>query len=191
RFLGQTPSGRPRAIQASFPAIPFPKGLRVVTSLSPPTYVQADRPSSPNAMQQALPACVVPLSELSRRLKASKHPTCSLSLSDDGERLLINGGRVEHALQTYNPAEFPLVPSQLEGDSIEIDAAELVHAVKVTSHAVAKEPSRYAINGILLESNEKGSRLVATDVAAGFDRDQIEVHQETVPLYGYQGDERP
>jgi len=64
-----------------------------------------------------------------------------------------------HALQTYDPAEFPLVPSQLEGDSIEIDAAELVHAVKATSHAVAKEPSRYAIDGILLESNEKGSRF--------------------------------
>jgi DNA polymerase III sliding clamp (beta) subunit (PCNA family) len=39
----------------------------------------------------------------------------------------------------------------------------VVHAVKVASHAVAKEPSRYAIDGILLESNEKGSRLVATD----------------------------
>ena len=111
----------------------------------------------------SLPACVVPLSELSRRLKASKHLTCSLSLSDDGERLLINGGRVEHALKTYDSAEFPLVPSQLEGDSIEVDAAELVHAVKVASHAVAKEPSRYAIDGILLESNEQGSRLVATD----------------------------
>ncbi len=71
----------------------------------------------------------------------------------------INGGRVEHALQTYDPAESPLAPSQLEGDSIEVDGAELVHAVKVTSHAVAKEPSRYAINGILLESNEKGSRF--------------------------------
>jgi len=105
----------------------------------------------------SLPACVVPLGELSRRLKASKHRTCSLLLSDDGERLLINGGRVEHALQTYDPAGFPVAPSQLEGDSIEVDAAELVHAVKVTSHAVAKEPSRYAINGILLESKEKGS----------------------------------
>ena len=111
----------------------------------------------------ALPACVVPLAELVRRLKASKHLACSLSLSDDGERLLINGGRVEHALQTFEPADFPVVPSQLSGDSIEVDAAELVHAVKVASHAVAKEPSRYAIDGILLESNEKGSRLVATD----------------------------
>ena len=111
----------------------------------------------------SLPVCVVPLAELNRRLKAAKHPTCSLSLSDAGERLLINGGRVEHALQTYDPAEFPVVPSQLEGDSIEVDAAELVQAVKVASHAVAKEPSRYAIDGILLESNENGSRLVATD----------------------------
>jgi DNA polymerase-3 subunit beta len=110
-----------------------------------------------------LPACVVPLAELIRRLKASKHPTCSLSLSDDGQRLLINGGRVEHALQTFDPADFPVVPSQLNGDSIEIDAAELVHAVKVASHAVAKEPSRYAIDGILFESNDKGSCLVATD----------------------------
>jgi DNA polymerase-3 subunit beta len=110
-----------------------------------------------------LPACVVPLAELIRRLKASKHPTCSLSLSDDGQRLVINGGRVEHALQTFDRADFPVVPSQLNGDSIEVDAAELVHAVKVASHAVAKEPSRYAIDGILLESNEKGSRLVATD----------------------------
>ena len=110
-----------------------------------------------------LPACVVPLAELIRRLKASKHPTCSLSLSDDGQRLIINGGRVEHALQTYDAADFPLVPSELEGDSIEVDAAELVHAVKVASHAVAKEPSRYAIDGILLESNETGARLVATD----------------------------
>ncbi len=110
-----------------------------------------------------LPACIVPLAELIRRLKASKHPTCSLSLSDDGQHLLINGGRVEHALQTFDPADFPVVPSQLNGDSIEVDAAGLVHAVKVASHAVAKEPSRYAIDGILFESNDKGSRLVATD----------------------------
>jgi DNA polymerase-3 subunit beta len=110
-----------------------------------------------------LPACVVPLAELIRRLKASKHRTCSLSLSNGGQRLLVNGGRVEHALQTFDPADFPVVPSQLNGDSIEVDAAELVHAVKVASHAVAKEPSRYAIDGILFESNDKGSRLVATD----------------------------
>ncbi len=110
-----------------------------------------------------MPACVVPLVELIRRVKASKHATCSLSLSEDGKHLHINGGRVAHALETLDPAEFPVVPAQIAGDSIEIDAAELVHAIKIASHAVAREVTRYAINAILLESNDKGSRLVATD----------------------------
>ena len=33
--------------------------------------------------------------------------------------------------------------------------------------------------------------LIEALVAVGFERNQIEVHEETVPLYGYQGDERP
>lgn len=33
--------------------------------------------------------------------------------------------------------------------------------------------------------------LIEALVAVGFDRNQIEVHEATVPLYGYQGDERP
>lgn len=33
--------------------------------------------------------------------------------------------------------------------------------------------------------------LIEALCTCGFDRDQIEVHDETVPLYGYQGDERP
>ena len=33
--------------------------------------------------------------------------------------------------------------------------------------------------------------LIDALVAAGFDRDQIEVHAESAALYGYQGDERP
>lgn len=33
--------------------------------------------------------------------------------------------------------------------------------------------------------------LIEALVAAGFERNQIEVHEETVSLFGYQGDERP
>ena len=32
--------------------------------------------------------------------------------------------------------------------------------------------------------------LIDALVAVGFDREQIEIHEESVPLYGYQGDER-
>jgi DNA polymerase-3 subunit beta len=109
-----------------------------------------------------LPTCVVPLSELARRLKASKHQTCSLRLAQMTANVsLVNGGRVGHALKTFDRADFPVVLSQLGGDSIEVEAAGLVHAIRVASHAVAKESSRYAIDGILLESNEEGSRLVS------------------------------
>jgi DNA polymerase-3 subunit beta len=110
-----------------------------------------------------LPAAVVPFAELSRRLKASKHPTCTLSLSTDGEQLLINGGRVGHTLHTLALDEFPPVNDAYVGQTVTIDAAELVAGLGVTGVAVARETSRYAIDGILLESDKKGTRLVATD----------------------------
>jgi DNA polymerase-3 subunit beta len=110
-----------------------------------------------------LPACVVPFAELSRRLKASKHAACTLSLSAKGEQLRVNGGRVEHALQTLSVDEFPPISDVHTGQAVSIDAAELCAGLRVTGLAVAKDTSRYAINGVLLESDDNGTRLVATD----------------------------
>lgn len=110
-----------------------------------------------------LPACVVPFAELSRRLKASKHPACCLSLSTGGEQLMINGGRVGHTLQTLPVDDFPPVNDAYVGQTVSIDAAELVAALRIANLAVARETSRYAIDGVLLESDKKGTRLVATD----------------------------
>ena len=110
-----------------------------------------------------LPSCVVPFAELTRRLRASKHATCALSLSAGGEQLLINGGRVEHALHTLPVDDFPPVNDAYVGQTVSIDAAELVAALRIANLAVAKETSRYAIDGVLLESDKKGTRLVATD----------------------------
>ena len=114
-------------------------------------------------VEGALPACVVPFAELSRRLKASKHPVCALSLSASKEQLLLNGGRVEHALQTLPVDDFPPVSDAYVGQTVSIAAAELVAALRVVEPAVARESSRYAINGVLLESDNQGTRLVATD----------------------------
>ena len=110
-----------------------------------------------------LPPCLVPCGELLRRLKASKNKACSLSLSDDDEQLIVNGGRVEHALVTLNVDDFPLVPCEYVGDVVTVDAGELCSASRIAGHAVAKEPSRYAVHGMLLDSNEEGVHLVATD----------------------------
>jgi DNA polymerase-3 subunit beta len=89
-------------------------------------------------------------------------------------RLVVNGGRVEHTLPGMPEEDFPLIPDRHEGDEIAVDAEEFRTALAVTSHAVAREASRYAINGILLESDTDGVRLVATDgrrlVIAGLHR---------------------
>jgi DNA polymerase-3 subunit beta len=110
-----------------------------------------------------LPACVVPFAELSRRVKASKHLGCSLALSDGGEQLRINGGQVDHALCTLPVDDFPPVSDMYVGQTVSLDAAELVAGLRVAGLATAKDAGRYAINGVLLESDDKGTRLVATD----------------------------
>lgn len=110
-----------------------------------------------------LPACLVAHAELVRRLKASRNDTCSLGISEDGEHLIINGGRVEHALQTLDLKEFPVVATEYAGETISVDAAELCQALKLVGIAVAREPIRYATDGVLLEAEQKGTRLVATD----------------------------
>jgi DNA polymerase-3 subunit beta len=110
-----------------------------------------------------LPACAIPCGELYRRLKASKSPSCTLGLDAEADQLIINGGRVEHALQTLDSADFPVVPNELSGGTIEVNAEEFCHALGVAGVAVARETTRYALNGMLLESDQTGTRLVATD----------------------------
>ena len=121
-----------------------------------------------------LPPCVVSCAELARRVKASKGDACMLTLRTRPPRLVVNGGRVEHTLPVMPEKDFPPIPNRHEGDAVAVDAEEFRTALAATSHAVAREPSRYAINGVLLESDADGVRLVATDgrrmVVAGLDR---------------------
>ncbi len=108
-----------------------------------------------------LPACVVPLAELVRRLKASKHAACTLAVHQ--EQLRINGGHVEHEVQLQQVLDYPPVAETPAGSAVHMDAAELVAGLHIAGLAVANETSRYAINGILVESDRKGTRLVGTD----------------------------
>lgn len=110
-----------------------------------------------------LPPCVVPLAELLRRVKAAQHRLCSLTLSADGQQLVLNGGSMGHTLQTLPVDEFPPVSDNPAGRSVTVDAAELVSGLRIAVRAVAREPSRYSLDGILLESDAAGTRLVATD----------------------------
>ncbi len=110
-----------------------------------------------------LPPVVVPCGELIRRLRASKDPHTVLSVRGRPPRLIVNGGRVEHALYTFPLDDFPPVPERWQGEKVVVAAEELHRALSVTSCAMARDTTRYAINGVLLESDEQGCRVVATD----------------------------
>lgn len=62
-----------------------------------------------------------------------------------------------------DPKEFPPIP-ELEGEPhVEIDADGLASLIERTLFAVARENTRYAINGVLWEKSGKKLMLVATD----------------------------
>ncbi len=110
-----------------------------------------------------LPACVVSCVELVRRIKASRQPSCTLSLRSRSQQLQVNGGRVTHALPTMSLGDFPVVQTECAGETITVAADVAAKALAVSSRAVARETSRYAINGVQLESDDDGVRLAATD----------------------------
>ena len=110
-----------------------------------------------------LPPCVVSCPELIRRIKASNGETCSLRLEAAKGKLVVNGGRVDHTLQTMDLGDFPAAPTTSEGEVITIDGLKFKDALATALVGAAAEPTRYAINGVLLESDDDGLRLVATD----------------------------
>ncbi len=110
-----------------------------------------------------LSACVVRFRDILPRIKSSKAASCSLRFDEDRNVLVVNGGRVEHFVQTMAIEEFPIVVSRRAEQSIQIPSNTLQHALKICVTVSAREPSRYAINGVLLESDTEGTRCVATD----------------------------
>ena len=110
-----------------------------------------------------LPACLVSCQELTRRLKASEADVYSISLNGKRPKLIVNCGAVEHSLHTMELAEFPVVPDHSQGPHLTLDSQELRSALTTALVGTAREPTRYAINGVLIEADDSGARLVATD----------------------------
>ena len=64
-----------------------------------------------------LPPCLVACDELIRRLKAGKTEACTLALNAEGDRLVLNGGHIDHSLPTLALEEFPPVRPKRHGGS--------------------------------------------------------------------------
>ncbi len=95
-------------------------------------------------------------------VRESKDETLSLEVKDD--HLHVRGHDSRFQIVGQNVREFPPVPD-MEGEAtFKVRVGELKNAIDETLFAAARESTRYAINGVLLEVGEKRRlRLVATD----------------------------
>ena len=77
--------------------------------------------------------------------------------------LHVRGAGSHFKIVTQAPGDFPAVPD-LQGEAdFTIDGAVLRRLIEWTVFAVARESTRYAINGVLWELSEKSLTLAATD----------------------------
>ena len=87
----------------------------------------------------------------------------SVTLSTEGERVSLRGGRSRFTLSTLPAAEFPLVDDINAQQTVEVSQAEFRRLIDKTHFSMAQQDVRYYLNGMLLETEGKSLRAVATD----------------------------
>lgn len=104
---------------------------------------------------------LVPADKLASIVRESADPT--LTIHTEGDQTHVTGADSHYRIFGYPAAEFPPVnPFTGKGD-YEISAGTLHDLISKTLFATARENSRYAINGVLIEREGKKLTMVATD----------------------------
>ena len=104
---------------------------------------------------------VVSAEKLGAIVRESADPTLTVETEQDTTH--VRGEDSHFKIFGYPPGDFPPV-GQLEGEvDFQIDAGQLVQMINRTLFATARENSRYAYKGVLLEREGKKLTMVATD----------------------------
>lgn len=104
---------------------------------------------------------LIPADKLGQIVRESIDPT--LTIETQGDVVHISGQDAKYKIFGYPAGDFPPVP-EFDGESdYDISAADLHRLVAMTLFATAKENSRYAINGVLVERENSKLTVVATD----------------------------
>jgi DNA polymerase-3 subunit beta len=86
-----------------------------------------------------------------------------VSLSREGEKLVIKGGRSRFSLSTLPAAEFPVIEDIQAQQVLRLSSQDCRRLIDKTHFAMAQQDVRYYLNGTLLETHGKTLRAVATD----------------------------
>ncbi|HEY4209888.1 MAG TPA: DNA polymerase III subunit beta [Steroidobacteraceae bacterium] len=87
----------------------------------------------------------------------------SVTLSTEGERMSIRAGRSRFTLSTLPAAEFPVVEEINAQQTLTFAQGEFRRLIDKTHFSMAQQDVRYYLNGLLLETEGKVLRAVATD----------------------------
>src|SRR3981189_2478587 len=87
----------------------------------------------------------------------------SVTVSTEGERVSLRGGRSRFTLSSLPAAEFPLVEEINAQHTLSIAQGEFRRLIDKTHFSMAQQDVRYYLNGLLLETDGKALRAVATD----------------------------
>jgi DNA polymerase III subunit beta len=87
----------------------------------------------------------------------------AVTLSLDGDKLTIRAGKSRFSLSTLAASEFPAVEEINVQQSFTIGQGDLKRLLDKTQFSMAQQDVRYYLNGLLLETDGKMLRTVATD----------------------------
>src|SRR6184192_1194906 len=87
----------------------------------------------------------------------------SVTVSTEGERVSVRAGRSRFTLSSLPAAEFPLVEEINAQQTLSVAQGEFRRLIDKTHFSMAQQDVRYYLNGLLLETDGKALRAVATD----------------------------
>jgi len=87
----------------------------------------------------------------------------NVTLSTEGERVSVRGGRSRFTLSSLPAAEFPLVEEINTQQTLSVPQGDFRRLIDKTHFSMAQQDVRYYLNGLLLETDGKALRAVATD----------------------------
>jgi DNA polymerase-3 subunit beta len=87
----------------------------------------------------------------------------SITLTTEGDRVSLKGGRSRFTLSTLPAAEFPVVDEINAQQTLTVGQGEFRRLIDKTHFSMAQQDVRYYLNGMLLETEGKSLRAVATD----------------------------
>lgn len=87
----------------------------------------------------------------------------TLTLTQDNDRLTVKAGKSRFVLATLPAADFPVIDELAQQQSLELAQADLRRLLDKTHFSMAQQDVRYYLNGMLLETDGKMLRTVATD----------------------------